>query len=61
MPAVAIVTEQFRSGAMSQGQSLGFDPAVIYVEHPIQDRTEAEMAEIARGALDAVVEALQAA
>lgn len=58
IPAVAIVTEQFRSGAQSQGQTLGFEPAVVYVEHPIQDRTNEEMAAIARGALDEILQAL---
>ena len=56
--AVAVVTEQFRSGAIAQGQALGFDPAVIYVEHPIQDRTDAEMATIAQTAFDEIVAAL---
>ena len=58
IPAVAIVTEQFRSGAVAQGKALGFAPAVIYVEHPIQDRTAAEMAAIAQTALDEIVAAL---
>lgn len=59
VPAIAVVTEQFRSGAEAQGKALGFDPAVIYVEHPIQDRTDAEMGQIARGALDEIVAAIQ--
>ena len=59
VPAIAVVTEQFQSGALAQGQALGFDPAIIYVEHPIQDRTDAEMAAIARDVLDQILSALQ--
>ena len=56
--AIAVVTEAFRTGAEAQGKALGFDPAVIYVEHPIQDRTDVEMAQIARGALGEILAAM---
>ena len=59
MPAVAVVTEQFRSGAEAQGKALGFDPAVIYVEHPIQDRTDIEMWQIAQEVLGEILAAIQ--
>ena len=55
IPSVAVVSDEFRTGAIAQGKALGFDPAVIYVEHPIQDRTDAEMATIAQTALDEIV------
>ena len=58
IPSVAVVSEEFRSGAIAQGKALGFDPAVIYVEHPIQDRTDEEMGAIARGALAEILQAL---
>jgi hypothetical protein len=58
IPAVAVVTEQFRSGAQAQGKALGFDPAIVYVEHPIQDRTVEEMGAIARKALAEILQAL---
>ena len=58
IPAVAVVTEQFRSGAQAQGEALGFDPAIVFVEHPIQDRTDEEMGAIARQALAEILEAL---
>jgi hypothetical protein len=37
---------------------LGTDPAAIYVPHPIQDRTDEEMLEIADRAFESVVAAL---
>ena len=58
VPAVAVITEQFRSGAQAQGEALGFDPAIVFVEHPIQDRTDEELGAIARQALGEILEAL---
>ena len=58
VPAVVVVTEQFRSGAQAQGAALGFDPAIVFVEHPIQDRTDEELGAIARQALGEILEAL---
>ena len=55
-----IATTAFRDAAQAQGKSLGFDPAVIYVPHPIQDRTDAELRMIADNALDAILAALTA-
>ena len=58
VPAVAVITEQFRSGAQAQGEALGFDPAIVFVEHPIQDRTDEELGAIARQALEEILGAL---
>jgi len=40
---VNIVTTGFVDGVEAQSESLGFDPAVVYVPHPIQNRTKAEI------------------
>ena len=53
-----VATTEFTDGATHQARSLGADPAAVYVEHPIQDRTDAEMDAIAERAYDAVVAAL---
>lgn len=53
-----VATTEFIDGAEHQARALGADPAAVYVEHPIQDRTDAEMDAIADGAFDAVVAAL---
>jgi len=42
----------------AQSESLGFDPAVVYVPHPIQNRTTAEIEAIADQVFDKVVAAL---
>jgi hypothetical protein len=47
IPGVFVATVQFTDGAEVQAKALGADPAAVYVEHPIQDRTDDEMLEIA--------------
>ncbi|MCP3938073.1 MAG: hypothetical protein GY708_22225 [Actinomycetia bacterium] len=58
LPGVFVATVQFIDAAEVQSKSLGADPAAIFVEHPIQDRTNDEMLTIADGAIDAVIKAL---
>jgi hypothetical protein len=58
VPSVFVATVEFTEGADSQARALGADPAAVYVEHPIQDRTDAEMLEIADGAIDRIVKQL---
>lgn len=42
----------------AQSQSLGFEPAVVYVPHPIQDRTDDEMRAYADAAFAEIVAAV---
>jgi hypothetical protein len=58
LPAVFVATVEFSDGARAQARALGADPLGVYVEHPIQDRTDAEMSEIAERALEAIVSGL---
>ncbi len=55
-----VATVAFTDAAEAQARALGADPAAVYVEHPIQDRTDAELVAIADQAFDAVVAALVA-
>ena len=55
IPAVYVATEAFVDGAARQAKALGFDPAVVFVSHPIQDRTDDEMRTIAERAFAAPV------
>jgi len=41
-----------------QSKTLGFEPAMVFVAHPIQDRTDDEMRALADEALEAIVSAL---
>jgi hypothetical protein len=60
VPGVFVATVAFTDGAEAQARALGADPAAVYVEHPIQDRTDAELVAIADQAYGAVVAALTA-
>ena len=54
-PSVFVATVEFESGAIAQARALGSDPAAVYVPHPIQDRTDAEMTAIADDAFEAIL------
>ncbi len=60
VPGVFVATVEFEDGAVHQARALGADPAAVYVRHPIQDRTDEEMVEIADAALDQVLAQLEA-
>ncbi len=50
-----ISTVEFIDGADVQAKALGTTPSAVYVEHPIQDRTDDEMRIIADKAVDEIV------
>ncbi len=58
VPSVFVATVAFIDGAVAQARALGADPAAVYVEHPIQDRSDEEMVAIADRAIDAILENL---
>ena len=51
---------EFAEGVTAQCDSLGFEPAVVYVPHPIQNRTRQEIEAIADAAFAKVMAALTA-
>jgi hypothetical protein len=57
--SVGIASTAFTEAAAAQNHSLGYDPAVVFVPHPIQDRTDPEMRALADQALDAILNAVQ--
>jgi len=58
VPALFVATVEFEDGAKAQARALGADPAAVYVSHPIQDRTDAEMVAIAEQAIAKIVSGL---
>jgi hypothetical protein len=58
LPSVFVATVEFVSGADAQARALGAEASAVYVEHPIQDRTNQEMKAIADNAVEAIVRAL---
>jgi hypothetical protein len=61
VPSVFISTVEFIDAADVQAKALGTVASAVYVEHPIQDRTDEEMALIADKAVDEIVSKLVAA
>ena len=58
VPGVMIATTAFEQAAAVQSASLGFEPAIVFVPHPIQNRTDAEFQAVADDALEAIVGAM---
>ncbi len=58
--SVGIATSEFVDAAQAQNRALGYDPAVVFVPHPIQDRTREELRALADGAFDAILGSLVA-
>jgi hypothetical protein len=55
VPAGFVASTEFVDAANAQASSLGIKPASVYVQHPIQDRTDEEMVELARNAINDIV------
>ena len=55
---VYVASAEFRQAGESQAKALGYDPAAVYVPHPIQDRTDDEMRATAREALGEILKAI---
>ncbi|GAC1326516.1 MAG: hypothetical protein NVSMB2_25700 [Chloroflexota bacterium] len=61
IPAVFVASDVFVDAAETQARALGFTSAErVFVAHPIQDRTDAEMAALAEQAVDEVVRRISA-
>ena len=58
-PAVLIASDVFAATAATQAAALGMDGARrVFVPHPVQDRTDAEIQAMAEEVVDEVVAAL---
>ena len=55
-----VASTEFVDAAAAQSESLGFIPLSVFVQHPIQDRTDEEMASIADLAFEEILSALVA-
>ena len=47
IPAAYVASEAFRQAGAAQAEALGYQPAVVYVPHPVQDRTDEEIRALA--------------
>jgi len=60
IPGVSLVTTEFRDAVDKQCAALGFEPAVVYVPHPIQNRTADELRRLADEAIEPALKLLVA-
>ncbi len=47
VPGGFVASSEFVDAAQAQALSLGFDPFKVFVEHPIQDRSDQEIVHLA--------------
>jgi alkanesulfonate monooxygenase SsuD/methylene tetrahydromethanopterin reductase-like flavin-dependent oxidoreductase (luciferase family) len=59
VPSAFVATTEFVDAARAQGAALGFDPAVVFVAHPIQDRTDDEIRALATEAVDEILSGIR--
>ena len=60
IPALIVATTAFVQAADIQSKKLGYDPTIVWVPHPIQDRTDPELRDIADSVFDEIVKKLTA-
>jgi hypothetical protein len=60
VPAVFVASTAFEDAANAQVAALGFDPAAVFVPHPIQDRTDEEIKALADDAIEFILGMLKA-
>lgn len=60
LPGVAIFTEEFRSGVEAWRDVHGFDANAVYIDHPVQPLTVAELHDRAERVFDEVIAAITA-
>jgi hypothetical protein len=55
IPSVGVATTEFVEAAAAQADALGYHPAMVFIPHPVQDRTDAELAAMADASLEAII------
>lgn len=60
IPGVGVASTEFIEAASAQARTLGFDPEMVFVRHPIQDRTDDELRALADEAVERILRAITA-
>lgn len=55
IPGGFVASTEFIEAARAQAESLGYDPHKVFVAHPIQDRTDEEMQQLAEQAFEEIL------
>lgn len=59
VPTTFVASTEFVQAAETQSSALGHEHFGVFVAHPIQDRTDDEIRELAEAAIDDLVSALE--
>ena len=59
VPGVFVASSVFVDAAQAQSVDLGMQPHRVFVDHPIQDRTDDEMRTLAEKALEELLDQLR--
>jgi len=60
VPALIVATTAFQQAADVQSKALGYEPTMVWVPHPIQDRTDAELNALADKHCDEILSRMTA-
>ena len=52
---VFVASDAFTEAARTQAQALGCDPLAVYIPHPIQDRNDDEIRDLADNAFESII------
>lgn len=55
VPGLLVATTAFEDAAAHQARSLGFNPAIAWVPHPVQNRSPEELEALAAVAMESVL------
>ena len=61
MPGIFLVTSEFKDAAATQSKALGFAPGILWMPHPIQNRTADELKKLAEDAIPKILEMITSA
>jgi len=50
-----VVTVEFEEAVQAQSHTLGFEPGIVWVPHPVQNRTAAELKTRAQDAIEPIL------
>ena len=58
IPGVGVASTEFVPAAAAQAKTLGLDPKMVFVPHPIQDRSDGELRALAEDAVENIIRSL---
>ena len=59
LPGGFVASAEFIEAANAQAESLGFDPFKVFIAHPIQDRIDEEVEQLAEDSFEEILAMIQ--